>query len=668
MAEDKSVGYWIKELDEAVEREKDFLDDGERATDIYECGKSDSNPYNILFANTSIIQPAIFSNNPKPIIKRRYNDKDLEARLASDFLSRILQFFMDSNVESAGDFKKLVTSCVQQALVPGRGVLRFKYISEIVGEGEEKRLKDEYIASELVPWNRFKCGFAQEWKNVPWIAFEHFMNKMEVEENFPGIEKVEELLVISEHSSRDVDSKSLPKDRKGAKLAHVWEVWDKESRRVYFLSPTRQEGFLKTVNDPFQLGNFFPLPEPISLHKKLSSLVPIVPYSYYKEQAEELNTITIRIKRLIKALKVRGFYDSSLEGIEKVLTAEDNTLIPTDALALQDKRGLDGSIWLVPIEKIITTIQQLFLQRESIKVIIQELSGVADIMRGASRASETLGAQQMKAQWGGMRIGLYKDAIETYLRDSLRLVAELSVKRLGEDTLYKMTNSQLLRLGQKQQLIQQMQTAQSMGQQIPPEAQMQLRTPSFEDILQLCKDDAIRNFKIDVETNSTVNIENSMDKQEIGEFLNALAQFLNGALPVVQAGLMPLPVVKSILLKVTRRYNFGVEVEEELEKMLDQPPQQEDPKAEGDKQKMQLEMQQKQQELQMKAMEMKAREAELQQEVLYKNAEFQMKMKELQRKGQIAEANFQMKLKSIQMKAIADKAADELKGESDATV
>ena len=46
----------------------------------------------------------------------------------------------------------------------------------------------------------------------------------------------------------------------------------------------------------------------------------------------------------------------------------------------------------------------LYQQREQIKAVIYELTGLSDIARGASKASETLGAQQLKSQWGSIRL------------------------------------------------------------------------------------------------------------------------------------------------------------------------------------------------------------------------------------------------------------------------
>ena len=70
------------------------------------------------------------------------------------------------------------------------------------------------------------------------------------------------------------------------------------------------------------------MPRPLMFFRRISSLLPTSPYTFYEDQARELNQVTVRIRRIVAALKVRGFYDSTIEGIEKLLSAEDNTFLP----------------------------------------------------------------------------------------------------------------------------------------------------------------------------------------------------------------------------------------------------------------------------------------------------------------------------------------------------
>ena len=125
----------------------------------------------------------------------------------------------------------------------------------------------------------------------------------------------------------------------------------------------------------------------------------------------------------------------------------------------------------------------------------------------------------------------------------------------------------------------------------------------------LLANDLQRNYRIDIETNSTVDAEATEDKANMGEFLNAVAQFMNGVAPLVQQGTMPFDAAKSILLAVTRRYRFGTEVEDDLKKMQPTQPQGNgaDAKAKADLEAAQAEQKVK---MEMLAMDKQLKEAE----------------------------------------------------------
>jgi O-acetyl-ADP-ribose deacetylase (regulator of RNase III) len=92
-------------------------------------------------------------------------------------------------------------------------------------------------------------------------------------------------------------------------------------------------------------------------------------------------------------------------------------------------------------------------------------------------------------------------------------------------------------------------------------------SPSWEELIAVLQNDTQRNYRIDIETNSTVDAEATEDKQDISELLNAMSQFLNGIGPMVKDGTMPFDVAQGILLAIVRRYRFGPELEDQLKKM-----------------------------------------------------------------------------------------------------
>ena len=631
--------HWNDELAAAWKREQDYRKLAQHSVSLYEAAEKTKTPYAILYANVEVLAPALYNATPRPQVKRRFKDNDPLGFVAARTMQRLLEYSLDNGSPECPTFDELLEPTVLSGLVPGRGVVRFRYEAKIeqvrnekaaeaaeasgtVDPGEESEGPDEHqlpveteegisaegVFGSTVPWNQFRCGYALTWKDVPWIAYEAEMTKVELERNFG------ELGVLVEVSDREDDRKDEQEGRsnkvKGVKTAQVFEIWDKVARKVIFISPGLPDKILREVADPLKLKGFFDCPEPLLFTRRVKGMTPLPLYEYYREQAEELNQITIRIRKIISAAKVRGMYDAQVEGIDKALEAEDGTLIPAEnvaALQSQGSSGLDKAIWLFPIEKIVPVLQQLYTQRQQIKQVIFEINGIADIMRGSSQASETLGAQELKNQWGTLRLKRAQKAVARFARDSLRIIAEISVNKLGIDTISQMTGLNYPRLQEKQQAQQalqaqqaqvqaQMQMAQAQGIQPsgpPPQPDPHLlqivQSPAWEEILALLQNDLQRSYRIDIETNSTVDIEATEDKKDLSEVLQAISQFLSSIGPLVQNGSMPFDMAKSMLLAIIRRFRFGDELEEQIQGM--QPPQPaQNPEMEKKAKQIQVEM------------------------------------------------------------------------------
>lgn len=582
-----SAKAWCDELSQAKRREKDFRKEGRDVLSIYQGEKVATTPFNILYSNTETLSPALYNQKPRPVVKRRYDDRDPLAREVSMLLRRGLEYMIDDVNQSETGFSEAMVSAVTQALLPGRGVTRFRYNAEVVEDEQGPReISYEDIEIEEIDWCNFLHGYAKKWRYVPWVAFkEPPMTRAELIEQFGEIGAFVPVAPPTDKDSgeEDEDERRIATTDE-QKVAEVWQIWDKRTKQVHYVAPAYPDAILKTEPPPTKFKGFFPCPQPLTYFQKVGDLVPRNLYSLYKSQAEELNQMTRRIKAIIQAIKVRGAYDSSISEMEKVLQAEENKLIPIpNAQALYAQAGgLDRAIWLWPVEKLQSTLQTLYQQREAAKQTLYEITGIADIMRGSSVASETLGAQQIKAQWGTMRLKRMQSSTARYVRDSLRLMAEILAHNFSVTSLQRMTNTKFMSSVEKQKMEALQEAAgPSAAQAVPPEILEAMKLPTLEEVQELLQNELDRCYRIDVETNSTVDVEATEDKEAIGESLNAIAQFMNGIGPLVEQGALPMSVAKQILMSVCRRFRFGEEVEKAIEQIPDQQPA--PPKEGGDK-------------------------------------------------------------------------------------
>lgn len=670
--------YWLTQIDEALRREKDWRKKASDLVAIYE-GEKDDVTYNILYSNTETLGPALYNSTPVPVVKRRFDDDDPLGGMAAKAGERTLKYLSDDGMSEDATFDELMQQATLEALVPGRGTTRFRYAPtfekvtpppKIPAEGDDpnaqlapepyERVASETVCGEEVPYDRFLHGYAKKWKDVPWVAFYFEMTREEVVDNFgPDVAGKVDFITEPSDTVDDGDKLASERGRSTVRIIGGWEIWDKATKKVYFVTPSAKDILLKTADDPLNLTGFFPCPKPLQLMPKISSLLPVPLYKLYEKQAEELNRVSRRITKIVEAVKVRGAYDGNVEELERILTADDNVLVAaTNVAALQDKGGLANSIWLYPIKDLVPVLLQLYQQREAIKSIIFELTGIADIMRGSSQASETLGAQELKNQWGTLRLKRMQKKVASYARDSLRIMEEIAFSKLSAKTLQGMTGLPVPLQGQKDQLQQLVQAQAAQGQQPDPRAIEAIQGPSFDDLKKLLDDDVSRSFRVDIETNSTVDSEATQDKQDITELLGAISQFMTGVGPLIESGTMPFDVAKTMLLAVTRRFRFGPELEDQLKKMQAPQPKP-DPavmKAQMDQQKQAADMKRDQEKAQLDAAS-KQQDMQNQQELArmdmeMKRQEHVLKMEELRMKSVENAKAHDLKIKQMQAQVV----------------
>lgn len=595
---------WLDKLEKRYKTlKKEWLEDADRVQAIYECKDKQKYPFNILYSNTETVLPALYNSTPRPEVARRYTTLDQASKAIDSAVAataeRTLEYLADTNHAEYETYSGTIKEAVRAFLVPGLGQARVKYHEE---EGYQT------VCFEPVAHDRFLWAYARRWSAVPWVAFGHDMLKEEFEENFPEF--------VQSKEYKDFDWEALEKeekdDDKGDEMHAragllVWELWDYPSKKVLYVCNRFRDSFVHTEGYPERMTGRFPCPKPLMFAKKQKCQAPIPAYTFYEQQAEELNLISRRIIRVVKALKVRGFYNGSFGGDLNSLLNEDdeNILVPTEEATMQD--GIDKYIWMMPIDMLVATLQNLIVAREQCKQTIYEIMGIGDILRGASNPNETAKAQEIKNNWGGLRIKKAQRDVQDFCLELFRIAFEFTASYFSPATYAAITKLPFLFQGQVQQIQQQMQAfqqqqaqqqeqyqmmaqqAQQMGQQPPPpppeqpppvpqEMLVRSQMPSWEQVVQTIQSTFERSYRIDIETNSTVDLEATEDKQDIADFMNAFGQMTAGLAPMLESKTMPFEAAKLIMGETFRRFRFGRRVQEALDMMQEPQQPQADPK------------------------------------------------------------------------------------------
>jgi len=578
---------WKKELDLADKREKkDWREPAEKVVKRYRGEEKKKNRFNVLWSNTETLRPAIYNSRPTPDVRRRFRDADPIGKAVSEVLERALMVMVDYECTD-----QIFKNDTLDSLLVGRGVSRIRYIPSLrqvgetagirpeVEEGkgpeeehsgseveEQEEVEYEQVLPEHVDWHDYREGYGRVWDEVPWVAFRHKLTKPDAEGKFgkPVISPVKFSTPTVEK-----DDHKREEATETQRVAEFWEIWDKLGQRVFFVQEEVEELLFPEDNPegepPIHFSGFFPCPEPMKIIENTSSLLPIIPFSLYEQQANELDKISARIDRITNAMRLRGVYDAKLSELSDALSNDDNELTPVQNAQAWMDGGLDKAISWFPTEKAAQILEALYEARERQKAIIDELTGISDIIRGATDPDETATAQQLKQTNASVRLQRMQKEVQRYAKDMMRLATEAMCEKFAWSTFAEMTELNFPSALQKQQAQLQAHAQAQMGQPPPPSPILQ--QPSQEDLLTLMRSSGMRRFKVDVETDSTVAATLNSDMQGMSQVLEAVGVTLEKAAPLVTSGALPVDAVKELVMAVVRRAKMGMAVEDAFEKL-----------------------------------------------------------------------------------------------------
>lgn len=618
---DNQAQRWLAEIAARCEdsREKSWVQRGKKVVRRYRDEReltAEGSRFNILWSNVETILPATYARTPKADVTRRNKDADPVSRTAAEILERALQY----EISEYPDFDEAMRLAVKDRLLPGRGVawVRFEtyevdrpQTAEIPQDQAEIAHVDalmtpaapdvlERACVDYVYWEDFIHGEARTWSDVPWVARRVYLTRKEGIKRF-GNDFRDVPLTRAPIGVDDDPAKSGAMDE--AKKAEVWEVWDKASESVYWVA----KGYPKLLDqkdDPYGLEGFFPCPKPLYATQTSDQLTPVPDFCLYQDQADELDRITTRISGLVDALRLAGAYDASQPALARILESPDNSLVPVDNwAAFSEKGGAAGAISWVPIKDVAMALREAYLARDQIKQVIYEITGISDIIRGATKANETATAQQIKSQFGSLRLQDRQRDIAEFATSILRIKAQMMMDLYSPQTLVAMSG-----------------------------IDQTLDAQYAEQAIALMKSEPLRSYQIEIAADSLVAIDEAQEKQDTVEFLGAAGGFIKEAVQASQTVPELAPLAMQLLMMGVRAFKAGRQVEAAFEQFQQQienrPPT--DPNA-GAQAQAQAQQQ----------VEMAKLQATMQLEQMKLQQQAQAKQAELQAEGQIAQIRAQ---------------------------
>lgn len=607
---------WDGAVKAALRDRENFYRRGDRISRRYRDEKETTSPvtagskFNLFWSNVQILAPATYSRRPKVEVARRWTDADPVGRLAAQILQRTLQYEVDCDL----NFHNTLKQCVLDRLLPGMAQAWVRYEPSFKSETVEvpdpdfipdpfnpvppplvqqevESISDEKTPIDYVFYKDFITSAGRTWADVCWVGRRMLFSKDKLKARFET--SCAELGgdindVNCEYDPSKADDSSRTTSRTGGidtaaemqRRAVVWELHDKDTKQIIWISPGYQ--FPLDIRDvEVELTNFFPCPLPLLATTTNDKLLPVADFVFYQSQLRELDSVTNRISLLTSALRIVGVYDASQSTLATLLqSGMENRMVPVNQwAAFAEKGGLKGVMDFVPIEQVYKVLEGLYKTRDQIKQTVFEITGMADIVRGASAASETLGAQQIKAKFANLRLAARQQQVAEFATALLELKADFVCEYYTPETLLKTSSIE-----------------QTLEAQQHPER--------VQEALALLKDRKARHYRISVAEGSMVEIDEVEEQERRDKFMSSISNFFNAMKNVSAIGPEMVPVAFEMLKFVIRGFRTGRSLESSIEdaqlkveeRMKKPPPKPEpDPdtvlKADADKQIAQLQEQ-----------------------------------------------------------------------------
>lgn len=565
----KLVDYWLKEI--GLQRKSQaytkFLKQGELATQCYlndvaspgassagDQKKSWYAPFNIYWSTIQTLMPTYFARVPKPMCERRLKTSNPIPLLASQITERCVSFQLSIRERK---FKATVQDCIQDMLIPGMGIMWKGWECEFDKTGEvipgTEILKDDFVF-----WKDFGWKCARNWAEVRAIWRRLEFTRQECIDMFG--EEIGKKISLGKHREGLDKNEADDESRESFKRAGIWQICDKDDKKVYWISEGYKAGPLKILDDPWGLKGFYPVPCPLRSTTSTEDFTPVSLFTITQWILDEIAGSVRRLGELKSCVKYVGAHDPQFnQDIQRIQSQENGVSVPAKSWPeLSQKGGLTGVQSWQDISNLVPAINQMI---EYVAQLLQwywEITGIPDIVRGSSDPNETAKAQQYKGNWTIVRTSQKQQEVQDFCAESCAMDAEFIFQFFSDDCIRSMSGFD----------------------EMTPEQQA-----NFPAALEILRSDILREYKIFIETDSTLKLDQEAQQAARTALLESVGNFMSQAAQMLQMFPDSAPATFETVMFAIRGIpnsdavegaweNFVQEFEAKLEQQKQQPPEQ----------------------------------------------------------------------------------------------
>ncbi|MBO9580321.1 MAG: hypothetical protein J7498_05470 [Sphingobium sp.] len=547
----------------------------------------------LFWASYEVLKPAVYARPPQPVVEPLFKDTKRLPIVTAELLERCAV----STLKRTG-IGDVMTEVRDDLIFTSRGIIWITYEADNDG----KRVCFEHLDRK-----DFLHEPVRKWQECGWVGRRAWMTRKEMRKRFFKTSG-DAYQYANYLKAKDRDGDLADEDRATTKKAGVWEVWHKADGKVYWVTPG-VDVLLDSGEPHLKLCEFFPCPRPAFATKRHRSMIPVPDWERYAVHFRKISDLTGRIYQLLNQVRMMGIIAGGgdvADAVEDMLRAidDDQTVIRVNSI-----QPLNETLSWLPLKEMAEAIQGLIMARGQLIEDFYQLSGISDIMRGASEENETLGAQQLKTQFGSVRVREKSAELQRLAADGVKIACEIIAEKFDQETLLEMSQmdlptkreiekhikeieeaakGELKALGEKakqaaaqsqqqidpQQAEQALQQAQQqiVAKYAPMLSEAQNQVP-IEDVIKLLRDDRARNFTFEIESSSTILVDELEEKRARNEFMDSLSKGIPAMLQLVALGEPAAKLAGEALKFQLAPYRAGRSLDGAIDQFIDAAPE-----------------------------------------------------------------------------------------------
>lgn len=548
--------------------------------------QQDTSKYNkkstfpLWYSTAKIRQPLVFSKVPEIVAQPIDDDKQgfvTEVASLAEKLGNVLikQFPFHAVASSANDDNLLTSLGLARVMVdaefvtePKREMLEIMTIS-VMGQDGQPVPQEQLVDSNGQPVDPTLVQYTYE--GEPYIELEEVSERVEKETAF--LKSVCYKEFIWDWEARDFSEwdycgfrsrltkrqvvkrfgaealEVLPKgdsdgdDKKEVRRKYeVIELWWKPNKTRYIFAMGADD-YLSVSEDPLKLENFFPIAYPLMTNLTTENSIPVTEYAAVKNILDHIDDVYDRKSQALRISRPRALYDSSVPELAALLgntrsSSKDYIGVPDLATMMQQGSTFVQYLDTSPIINALNTYRTEFAEQLQ---AYDQITRLSDSVRGVTNPYESATATERKAQSVNHGIIDQQQDMQRWCRDSIKLLIDAALEHFSNERIFELLEPSLT----------------------------DRQRESFNEMLAKLKNDSWRIISLDIETDSTILIDEDVDKQQAGELAEAIGGLLDRINQMTQNNPEGVPLAAELIHFVVSKYRGGKEFQDKIQTQIE---------------------------------------------------------------------------------------------------